>query len=111
MNALEKAAEIVGSQAKLAALLGVSKAAVNQWKLPGRKVPLKHCQAIEYETHGQVRCEDLRPDINWRVVRNDCTRTARLALPHTTYSRIANGHKFGIPLKRRATDKDEEESA
>ena len=69
MNALEQAAEVVGSQTKLAELLGVSKAAVAQWKLPGRRVPLTHCMAIEKATYGKVKCEDLRPDINWTVVR------------------------------------------
>lgn len=68
MTALEKAAAIVGSQSKLAAVLGVSKAALGQWKLKGRNVPAEYCPKIEELTHGNVRCEDLRPDIDWSVI-------------------------------------------
>jgi DNA-binding transcriptional regulator YdaS (Cro superfamily) len=105
MTAIEKAAELVGSQKKLAELLHVSKAAVNQWKLPGRKVPTIHCPAIEEATKGIVRCEDLRPDLNWVILRPSLK-------PHTVHTRAANGDAFGNPLKRRAEDKiDEKESA
>jgi DNA-binding transcriptional regulator YdaS (Cro superfamily) len=69
MHALEKAAEIIGSQTALANLLGVSKAAVGQWKEPGRRVPAEHCPLIERATTGAVRCEELRPDIAWDVLR------------------------------------------
>ena len=66
---VEKAAAIVGSQAALAAALSVTKAAVSQWKDADRKVPAEHCPAIERLTNGEVRCEDLRPDIEWAVLR------------------------------------------
>ncbi len=38
------------------------------WKKRGR-VPAEHCPAIERATGGAVRCEDLRPDIEWGVLR------------------------------------------
>jgi DNA-binding transcriptional regulator YdaS (Cro superfamily) len=66
---IDGAARVLGSQVALAALLGVSKAAVNQWKHAGRRVPAEHCPSIERATHGAVRCEDLRPDIDWAVLR------------------------------------------
>lgn len=66
---IDRAASIVGSQVALAVLLGVTKAAVNQWKDDGRKVPAEHCPPIERATKGQVRCEDLRPDIEWHILR------------------------------------------
>ena len=66
---IDRAAEIVGSQVALAALLGVTKAAVSQWKDTGRRVPLEHCPAIERATNGAVRCEELRPDVPWSVLR------------------------------------------
>jgi DNA-binding transcriptional regulator YdaS (Cro superfamily) len=50
--------------------LGVTKGAVGQWKLPGRRVPAEHCPAIERLTEGAVRCEDLRPDVDWAIVRS-----------------------------------------
>lgn len=67
---IDEAAGIVGSQVALAAALGVTKAAVNQWKLEGRKVPAEHCPAIERATGGKVRCEALRPDVDWAQVRS-----------------------------------------
>jgi DNA-binding transcriptional regulator YdaS (Cro superfamily) len=66
---IDLAAEIVGSQTALAAALGVSKGAVPQWKDEGRRVPAEHCPTIERLTGGKVRCEDLRPDIDWAVLR------------------------------------------
>lgn len=66
---VDAAAEIIGSQVALAAALGVTKAAVGQWRDVGRRVPAEHCPAIERLTAGAVRCEDLRPDIDWGVLR------------------------------------------
>lgn len=69
-QALDTASEIIGSMQALAEKLGVTKGAVGQWKLPGRRVPAEHCPAIERLTHGQVRCEILRPDVDWATVRS-----------------------------------------
>lgn len=69
---IDAAADCVGSQSALADLLGVTKAAVSQWKQEGRKVPAEHCPLIERETSARgrpVTCEQLRPDIAWDVVR------------------------------------------
>lgn len=67
---IDEAARILGSQVALAAALGVTKAAVGQWKLEDRKVPADHCPAIERLTAGAVRCEELRPDVDWAYLRN-----------------------------------------
>lgn len=69
MQHLERAAKIIGSQALLAAKLGVTRGAVGQWKDGGRRVPAEHCPSIERLTSGMVRCEELRPDIEWSVLR------------------------------------------
>jgi DNA-binding transcriptional regulator YdaS (Cro superfamily) len=66
---VDRAAKVVGSQTALAAALGVTKAAVGQWKDEGRRVPAEHCPSIERLTNGAVRCEDLRPDVAWDVLR------------------------------------------
>ena len=73
-EALSKAADIVGSMQALGEQLGVTKGAVGQWKLPGRHVPAEHCPAIERITGGVVRCEDLRPDVDWQVIRSSGRR-------------------------------------
>lgn len=64
---IDSAAAIAGSQAALAMLLGVTKAAVNQWKDPSRRVPLEHCAAIEAATGGAVMRWALRPD-DWHRI-------------------------------------------
>lgn len=66
---VDRAAKVLGSQKALASALGVTKAAVGQWKDKGRRVPAEHCPSIERLTGGSVRCEDLRPDVAWDVLR------------------------------------------
>lgn len=55
------------SKAEMARYAGVTRQAVAQWK----QVPAEYCPAIERATSGRVRCEDLRPDVDWAVLRCD----------------------------------------
>ena len=71
---IQRAAAILGSQKALADYLGVTRAAVGQWQDVGRRVPAEHCPNIEFITAGQVRCEDLRPDVKWGVLRRRPSR-------------------------------------
>lgn len=59
---IEIAAEVAGSEKALADRLGVTKAAVWQWKQEGRKTPIEHCAAIERISGGAVTRRELRPD-------------------------------------------------
>lgn len=68
MEALTKAIETQGSQAALARSIGVAQQVVHNWLARGR-VPADHCPAIERATSGAVRCEDLRPDVDWTYLR------------------------------------------
>lgn len=68
-SAMERACSAAGSAAKLARLLSVTPAAVHQWKTGDRPVPAERCPDIERVTGGKVRCEDLRPDVRWDVLR------------------------------------------
>lgn len=43
-------------------------ATVQQWRKT--RVPAERCPTIERVTGGLVRCEDLRPDVEWGVLRN-----------------------------------------
>lgn len=69
-EALNKAVAKVGSMQKLAEVLAVTKGAVSQWKDPDRRIPAEHCPIIERLTSGEVKCEDLRPDVDWGYLRN-----------------------------------------
>lgn len=58
-----------GRQSALARAVGVDSQLVWQWARGVRQVPADRCPAIERATAGVVRCEDLRPDIEWGVLR------------------------------------------
>jgi len=66
---IERAIQVVGSASALAKLLEISSAAVGQWKSGERPIPAERCPLIERATNGAVRCEDLRPDVAWDVLR------------------------------------------
>jgi len=68
-NYIQKAADILGGQARLARAVGVKPPTVNQWANGDRPVPVGRCPQIEQLTGGSIRCEDLRPDVNWAVLR------------------------------------------
>lgn len=75
MDALETAIKFCGSQASLAEKINsisremrVRQSHISMWKTRGR-VPADYCPAIERATAGKVRCEWLRPDIDWDVLR------------------------------------------
>lgn len=60
----------------LSRALGVSSVVVSMWKTGARQVPAERCPAIERATGGLVRCEDLRPDIEWSVLRGTASNRA-----------------------------------
>lgn len=66
-HVIDRASRALGSQSALAAAVGVTKAAVWQWKSLGRQVPIEHCVAIERATGGAVTRRDLRPD-DWQSI-------------------------------------------
>lgn len=68
-KALIAACAKVGGQASLARILGVRPPTVNQWVKADRPVPAERCPSIERATEGAVRCEELRPDIDWGYLR------------------------------------------
>lgn len=63
MEALKTAIDKAGGQAKLALLIDVKPNVIGNWKLRGQ-VPEEKCPSIETATG--VRCEELRPDVNWQ---------------------------------------------
>lgn len=70
MTSIEKAIFVVGSASKLSRELGVTVQAVCFWRDGKRKTPADLCPDIERVTNGAVRCEDLRPDVNWALLRH-----------------------------------------
>ena len=73
MKPFDKALEIVGGPSKLAAQLNVTVQAVCFWRDEKRQLPAEHCPSIERATDGVVRCEELRPDVEWAYLRRSST--------------------------------------
>lgn len=59
-----------GAAARLAEQIGVTPVLVSQWRTGTRPVPAERCPNIEKATGGAVRCEELRPDVDWGYLRN-----------------------------------------
>ena len=58
------------SSSSFASRFGVTEAAISYW-LSGRRAPnIQNCKLIEFATAGAVRCEDLRPELNWDYLRS-----------------------------------------
>lgn len=66
-EAIKRAIEAKGSGAALASAIDRSPQFVSQLLRGERSVPAELCPVIERETG--VRCEDLRPDVPWDVLR------------------------------------------
>jgi len=67
---LEEACDIVGSQAKLARLIGVEPAQLNQWLKGKRPIPDDKAVAIEFEAGAKVTVEQLCPAAAWVRVKD-----------------------------------------
>jgi DNA-binding transcriptional regulator YdaS (Cro superfamily) len=77
---LERAIELAGGITKMAAALGLnSHSVVHQWRL--NRVPAEQCPEIEKLTEGAVRCEELRPDVSWEVLRDSEKAQSGSAVP------------------------------
>lgn len=58
-----------GRATGLARAVGVTPVTIHEWAHGKKRVPFKRCLDIERESAGAVRCEDLRPDIDWAYLR------------------------------------------
>jgi DNA-binding transcriptional regulator YdaS (Cro superfamily) len=75
MSALLKAIEHFGSQSALAKTINLAPQVINNW-IRRNNVPAEHCPAIEKATGGIVRCEELRPDVDWKYLRQTFEKEA-----------------------------------
>lgn len=75
MEALNKSISLLGSQSALAKSIGVVPQVVHNWVVRGN-VPAERCPDIERATSGAVKCEELRPDVDWAYLRNSNQQAA-----------------------------------
>jgi DNA-binding transcriptional regulator YdaS (Cro superfamily) len=67
-----RAAQVIGSQAALARMFGVTRAAVGTWWKGKAPISAERCPVVEAETRKRghtVWCEELRPDVAWHILR------------------------------------------
>lgn len=69
MNLAEYVDQAPGRQTAIALSIGCQPQLVWQWSRGVRRVPAERCPEIERATSGAVRCEELRPDVAWDVLR------------------------------------------
>ena len=62
LPAIQRAVATVGSQSKLARLIGVKQQSVHQW-IAARRAPAKYFRSIETATGGKVTREQLLDDL------------------------------------------------
>lgn len=74
-NFLQKAVDILGGISATARALGVTPQAVRFWLAGDRKLPAERALDLERLTAGRVRVEQLRPDVDWSVVRDRAKRS------------------------------------
>jgi DNA-binding transcriptional regulator YdaS (Cro superfamily) len=68
---LERACNLVGSQAELARAIGSSTSLVYQWMTGRRPISLDKCIEIERLCSGSITVEELRPDEkNWLRIKD-----------------------------------------
>lgn len=69
MTGIKKAIEICGRQKSLAEACGVSQQAVNKWVSGKNNMDVKYIPAIIKATNGEVKPQELRPDVDWETIK------------------------------------------
>jgi DNA-binding transcriptional regulator YdaS (Cro superfamily) len=69
MTKVAQAISLLGGPAKAARALGVSVQAASFWRDGARTFPADLCITVEKLTDGRIRCEELRPDVDWAYLR------------------------------------------
>jgi len=59
-----------GRQSQLALQIKAQSQLVSQWSNKVRPIPDDRCPAIEQATAGAVSCEEMRPDLHWRRIKD-----------------------------------------
>lgn len=83
-EAIRSACDIIGSQTRVAAMLGITVGAVNQWCTGRKDVPLDKAIQIEGATKGAITVEQLKPEISLTHVRNGLEKPAIQVEPPVT---------------------------
>ncbi|OQS36662.1 hypothetical protein B0T40_09715 [Chromobacterium haemolyticum] len=71
---VEKLFALLGGPTGVARRFELTPWAVSKWR---SRVPADRCIELEKLTQGKVRCEDLRPDIDWGYLRGTPSKSSK----------------------------------
>lgn len=67
-NVAKRAIKAAGGAPAVARLFGISNMSVYGWIETGR-IPAERCPALERAGKSAVRCEEMRPEVDWAYLR------------------------------------------
>lgn len=67
-NAVKRAVKAAGGAAAVASLFDISTVSVYEW-INNNRIPAERCPALERACQSAVRCEEMRPDVDWAYLR------------------------------------------
>lgn len=107
---LNRAIELLGGVSAAAETLGIKNyQTIQQWRRSG--VPAEYCPAIERATKGQVRCEDLRPDVEWGYLRATNCSTVGDTPPDPAATILPLAERRAVDHQLRASDQPIKDAA
>ena len=72
LNQLER-----GGKAAFARAIGAYPSDLTDWSNGERAIPVRFAPAIERESGGAIRCEELHPDVDWSYLRATTPQTTQ----------------------------------
>lgn len=67
-NVAKRAVKAAGGAPAVARLFGISRISVYEW-IEKNRVPAERCPALERAGKSAVRCEEMRPEVDWAYLR------------------------------------------
>ncbi|WP_082080254.1 helix-turn-helix domain-containing protein [Cupriavidus basilensis] len=74
-NIAKRAIKAAGGAPTVAKLFEISPVSVYEW-ITNDRIPAERCPALERAGKSQVRCEEMRPDVDWAYLRGHVPTTA-----------------------------------
>lgn len=74
-NIAKRAIKAAGGARSVAKLFSINPVSVYGW-IENDRIPAERCPALEREGRGAVRCEEMRPDVDWAYLRNSAAPEA-----------------------------------
>lgn len=77
-NIAKRAIKAAGGAPTVAKLFGISPVSVYEW-INNDRIPAERCPALERAGKSAVRCEEMRPDVDWAYLREHSIPTEPIA--------------------------------